>query len=532
MNCFYSCFMSSVFVMVVSTACAKTDGAPKPEPALSKRIAQMMVKVDGGTFVMGQTISGFDADGNPITKAESTSTDNNDPRPDELPLHNVTLSDFEIGRYEVTQGLWREVMGTLEPCYSASLYGGDDDRAMDGVGWDDALSFIVRLNELTGDKYRLPTEAEWEYAARGGKQSRDYRYSGSNIIGDVGWFKESSVECVQRVGQKAPNELGLYDMSGNCFEWCYDWYSPYSAAEQINPKGVDDKDKYYTCNGASVCSHVLRGGHWQSSAFGLRVSFRTKIPTTSYKPRTGFRIARGISYDQMNYYSSESGNDDIHTVKFSKESGSFAAKTIAYRKAVINPVDGQLPALCLYLHGGSSRGSDNETQLAETAVSVIADYIKAKGISAIFIVPQCEAGGAWTSIRQPLKAMLDSFIATNQGDASRVYCFGGSMGGTGTWDLVSYCTSFFAAAMPVAGSPRGCNVANVSTTPIYTVMGTADNIMSIAAVETFLASLKAVGGSYRLDIEHGWSHQNTCTMSYTDARLDWVFDQSRKQTAW
>ncbi len=486
----------------------------------------MMVKVAGGSFVMGQTTSGLDAEGNPLTRAESTSTDNNDPRPDELPLHNVTLSDFEISRYEITQGLWREVMGTLEPCYSASLYGEEADRAMDGVSWDDAIAFIARLNELTAGDYRLPTEAEWEYAARGGKQSRDYRYSGSNSIGEVGWFKESGVACVQKVGQKAPNELGLYDMSGNCFEWCYDWYGAYSSDEQINPKGVEEQDKYYLYNGSSVCAHVLRGGHWQSSAFGLRVSFRTKIPTTNYMPKTGFRIARGISYDQMNHYASNDGSD-TETIAFSIESGTFAAKTILYRKAIINPVEGKQPALCLYLHGGSSRGNDNELQLNETAVSVLSSYIKTKGISAILIVPQCESGGAWIAIRQPLKVLLESFIAAGQADASKVYCFGGSMGGTGTWNLVSYCPNFFAAAMPVAGNPSGCDVANVSTTPIYTVMGSADNIMNISPVETFLISLKTAGGSYRFDTEQGWSHENTCTMSYTNPRLDWIFGQSR-----
>ena len=185
------------------------------ELSLSERVDQMMVNVAGGTFIMGQTTSGLSQTYS--TKAESTSSDNNDPRPDELPLHEVTVSDFEISKYEVTQGLWKEVMGTLEPCFSAKEYGEDDERAMDGVSWDDAMRFLKRLNELTGASYRLPTEAEWEWAARGGNKSKDFRYSGSNSFSEVGWCKEDEVLHVQKVAQKKPNELGLYDMSGNAF---------------------------------------------------------------------------------------------------------------------------------------------------------------------------------------------------------------------------------------------------------------------------------------------------------------------------
>lgn len=164
------------------------DGKDTETLTLKERVESMMVKVEGGTFIMGQTTSGLD--NGALTKAESDAQDNNDPRPDELPLHKVTLSDFEISKYEVTQGLWKEVMGTLEPCWSASEYGEDDDRAMDGVDWDDANRFIDRLNALTGGDWRLPTEAEWEFAARGGVKSKDYRYSGSNDVNAAGWLKE------------------------------------------------------------------------------------------------------------------------------------------------------------------------------------------------------------------------------------------------------------------------------------------------------------------------------------------------------
>lgn len=131
-----------------------------------------------------------------------------------------------------------------------------------------------------------------EFAARGGNRSQNFRYSGSNLYQEVAWSKEDGVACVQEVGLKKANELGLYDMSGNAFEWCQDWYAPYSSIPQTDPTGPSDEDSLYLYNGKKVSFHVLRGGHWQSSSFGLRVSFRTKIPTTNYKPKTGFRIAR------------------------------------------------------------------------------------------------------------------------------------------------------------------------------------------------------------------------------------------------
>ena len=293
--------------LLITSSCSHNDSMQKTEEneqvkSLAIRVKNMMVKVEGGTFTMGQTTAGIEPSDRNLSRAESDASDNNDPRPDELPLHQVTVSDFEISKYEVTQGLWKEVMGELSPCYSSNTYGEDAERAMDGVSWEDAMNFIAKLNELTQDAYRLPTEAEWEYAARGGKNSLDYRYSGSNLYNEVAWSKENNVSCVQKVAQKKPNELGLYDMSGNAFEWCYDWYGAYSVTAQTNPKGPSDNDKTYDYAGKKVYTHVLRGGHWQSSSFGLRVSFRTKIPTTNYRPKTGFRIAKGIYYDEMKYY--------------------------------------------------------------------------------------------------------------------------------------------------------------------------------------------------------------------------------------
>lgn len=484
------------------------------ELTLSRRILNDMVNVLGGTFVMGQTTSGLQTAYEFGTRAESDAEDTNEPRPDELPLHNVTLSDYQISKYEVTQELWEKVMGTIEPCWSES----DPHKAMDGVSWQDAMNFIDRLNSLTGGDYRLPTEAEWEYAARGGHLSRDFRYSGSNDWSEVAWCKLDEVAGVQQVGLKQPNELGLYDMSGNAFEWCYDWYGTYSPEDQVNPKGPSDDEKEYSYAGSQVSTHVLRGGHFQSSVLAMRVSFRTKIPTTNYKPKCGFRIARGIPYSEMNNYSPGGAGTTGSALSFSKESGTFAGKTLNYRKAEIG--NAEKPALCLYLHGGSSRGNDNEAQLKEKAVRTISAYLQDRGIASILLVPQCDSGGSWGGMmREPLKKLLEAY----SGECGKIYCFGGSMGGTGTWALVSYCPGFFTSAMPVAGNPSGCDAASVATTRICTVMGTADNLMSIDNVTAFLEEVDAAGGVFRFEAEDGWSHATTCEESYTEERLDWIF---------
>lgn len=201
-----------------------------------------MVYVQGGTFQMGAT-------------AEQGS----DAYDDEKPVHSVTLSDFHIGKYEVTQGLWKEVMGE-NPSYNKA----GDNYPVENVSWEDCQRFIERLNSRTGLNFRLPTEAEWEYAARGGQKSRGYKYSGSTYdLGSVAWYEGNSGNRTHPVGQTQANELGLYDMSGNVYEWCYDWYGRYSSSSQRNPSGP-----------ASGANRVLRGGCYFSIAGGCRVSFR------------------------------------------------------------------------------------------------------------------------------------------------------------------------------------------------------------------------------------------------------------------
>lgn len=178
------------------------------------KLINNMVYVSSGTFTMG-----------------GTSEQGSDAYDDEKPTHNVTLSSYYICKYEVTQALWRAVMGS-----NPSNFKGDN-LPVECVSWNDCQTFINRLNSYTGRNFRLPTEAEWEFAARGGNYSRHYKYSGSNYIGDVAWYDDNSGNRTHPVGTKQANELGLYDMSGNVYEWCSDWYGSYSSYSQNDPTG-------------------------------------------------------------------------------------------------------------------------------------------------------------------------------------------------------------------------------------------------------------------------------------------------------
>lgn len=216
-----------------------------------------MVYVEGGTFTMGATSEqGSDADS------------------DEKPAHSVTLSSYYIGQTEVTQALWKAVMGS-----NPSHFKGDN-LPVEEVSWDDCQEFVSKLNRLTGKNFRLPTEAEWEYAARGGGKSRGYKYSGSNTLGSVAWYDDNSGSTTHPVGTKSSNELGLYDMSGNVYEWCSDWYGDYATTPQTNPKGPN-----------SGADRVSRGGGWFDNARRCRVSIRyCDTPSFSYG-NLGLRLA-------------------------------------------------------------------------------------------------------------------------------------------------------------------------------------------------------------------------------------------------
>ena len=231
----------------------------KPLTFKVKGVSFTMMPVEGGTFQMGS----------------------NDGDDDERPVHSVTLSDYYIGQTEVTQELWQAVMGS-NPSYSGFK---GAKNPVNKVSWNDCQEFISKLNRLTGGSFRLPTEAEWEYAARGGNKrrgnkSRGYKYSGSDDLGSVAWYMNNSGYMVHPVGSKSANELGLYDMSGNVVEWCSDWYGSYPSSPQTNPTGP-----------FSGSGRVLRGGCYYIEGFYCRSAYRDDDDPTNRIDNFGFRLA-------------------------------------------------------------------------------------------------------------------------------------------------------------------------------------------------------------------------------------------------
>lgn len=216
-----------------------------------------MIRVEGGRFQMGASEKDTDA------------------YSDEKPQHWVNLSDYYMGETVVTQALWKAVMGT-----NPSAFKGDNNNPVEQVSWNDCQEFIKKLNEKTGQTFRLPTEAEWEYAARGGNKSKGYKYAGSSHAEEVAWFEDNSGKKTHPVEGKKPNELGLFDMSGNVCEWCQDWYGDYSNSEQTNPNGA-----------LSGSARVYRGGSWYSGTLRCRVSDRNGCAPSDTHYDFGFRLA-------------------------------------------------------------------------------------------------------------------------------------------------------------------------------------------------------------------------------------------------
>ena len=216
-----------------------------------------MIKVEAGSFTMG-----------------CTSEKGSDCYSDESPYHRVTISqDYYIGKFEVTQELWEAVMGNNPSNWKAF------DHPVEMVSWDDAQEFCAELSRMTGKRFRLPTEAEWEYAARGGKKSTNAKYSGSSSVSNVAWYTDNSGSQTHSVGKLRPNELDIYDMSGNVWEWCQDWFGNYSSASQTDPQGP-----------SSGSYRVLRGGCWYNNARICRVYDRSYVTPGIRRDYIGFRL--------------------------------------------------------------------------------------------------------------------------------------------------------------------------------------------------------------------------------------------------
>ncbi|MGM9694084.1 MAG: formylglycine-generating enzyme family protein, partial [Alloprevotella sp.] len=241
---------------------------PKPKPRVTAtyenevlrvgNVSYRMKYVSGGTFTMGST------------------SEMENPYDDEKPTHQVTLSSYYIGETEVTQALWKAVMGS-----NPSNFKGDN-LPVEQVSWDDCQTFIDKLYDLTGKRFRLPTEAEWEFAARGGNLSRHTQYSGSSRIDDVAWYKDNSGNKTYPVKTKQPNELGIYDMTGNVREWCQDQNNAYSSFAQTDPCFEEEN---------SGSNRVNRGGSWYNSPRSCRSSERADIRPSFSDASLGLRLA-------------------------------------------------------------------------------------------------------------------------------------------------------------------------------------------------------------------------------------------------
>ena len=275
---FFSIAACALTLCATFSACSDDDGQELGNPApgaesltiTANGVSFVMVPVEGGTFTMGAAEGQSDAESN------------------EQPAHQVTLSSYYIGQTTVTQALWKAVMGyspTSDGSSWLSSFGLGDNYPAYHISYDDVLSFISKLNSLTGRTFRMPTEAEWEYAARGGNKSKGYLYSGGNTLDNVGWYGDNSSRKTHPVAQKSANELGLYDMSGNVWEWCNDWFSTYSSSPQTNPTGPSTSGY-----------RVKRGGSWGDSATRCRVAYRSNDQPSDRDLNNGVRLASSSSY--------------------------------------------------------------------------------------------------------------------------------------------------------------------------------------------------------------------------------------------
>ncbi len=231
--------------------------------AITRQLQNEMVLVAGDTFSMG-----------------CTTEQGSDCLPSENPVHTVKVDSFYISKYDVTQAQWKGIMDNNPSHFRHCV-----DCPVENVCWDDIQHFIKKVNQLSGEHYRLPTEAEWEFAARGGKNSHGFRFAGSNRLDSIAWCGLNSGDSTHVVGEMAPNELGLFDMTGNVWQWCSDWYEDkyYTISPENNPKGPD--------NGQY---RVVRGSSWSNMLKYNRIALRRKFQPYLGDSHGGFRLVESL----------------------------------------------------------------------------------------------------------------------------------------------------------------------------------------------------------------------------------------------
>ena len=255
-----------------------------------------MIFVEGGTFQMGS----------------------NTGEAHEKPVHSVTLSSFNIGKFEVTQAQWKAVIGS-----NPSHFKGCEDCPVERVSWNDVQDFIRKLNAQTGKNYRLPTEAEWEYAAKGGKSSKGYTYSGSNDLNSVAWDTENSGSKTHAVGGKQANELGVYDMTGNVWEWCSDCYGKYNGYSETNPTGA-----------SSGRFRVLRGGSWIDYANFCRTAIRLLRDPDAGGYYKGFRLVLPVEDESKSEIQTETIKTDEEPLTYVEQDAEYPGGSAALFKFI------------------------------------------------------------------------------------------------------------------------------------------------------------------------------------------------------
>ncbi len=262
-----ACILSLICCMAIS--CKHEDDPESNISGKEKKTFDVsgvkfnMILVEGDTFTMGA----------------DTASDRDYWR-DEVPVHKVILTDYYIGELEVTQALWKKVLGTV-PSENYKGSGLTDRHPVESVSWNDCQKFVAKLNEMTKRNFSLPTEAQWEFAAKGGKKSMQYKYAGGDNMKGVGWYSDNAEKETHETGKRKPNELGLYDMSGNVREWCVDYYGGYDTTMRVDP---------VTSSSPLSTERVARGGSFDDPDFYCRNSFRAKSLPTSKLKYVGLRL--------------------------------------------------------------------------------------------------------------------------------------------------------------------------------------------------------------------------------------------------